>query len=71
MFLDHLRQLEPIEIRHADVDQDDRNLVAQDLFQGLAARRRLDQILAEIAQDDLIAQQLGRLVIDQQNIDRK
>ena len=30
---------------------------------------RLDQVLAELAQDDLVAQQLGRLIIDQQDVD--
>ena len=31
--------------------------------------RGLDQIFAKLLQDDLIAQQLGRLIVDQQDVD--
>ena len=30
----------------------------------------LDEVLAQLGQDDLVAQQLGRLIVDQQDVDR-
>ena len=71
MFADHRRQLEAIEVRHDDIDQHDGDLVSQQLLQRLVGRVRLDQVLAELGQDHLIAQQLGRLVVDQQDVDRR
>ena len=39
------------------------------IFQRLAAGGRHDQILAELLQDDLIGEQLRRLIVDQKDID--
>ena len=69
MLADHRRKLEAVELRHADVDQDDRDFVLEQKLQGLARRRRLDQVLAQLAQNHLIAEQLGRLIVDQQDVD--
>ena len=69
MLADHRRQFEAVEVRHADVDQHDRDLVPQQVLQCLAGGVRLDQILAELGEDHLIAHQLRRLVIDQQDVD--
>ena len=46
MLADHRRELEAVELRHADVDQDDRDLVLEQLLQRFLAGRRLDEILA-------------------------
>ena len=69
MLADHRRQLEAVELRHADVDQHDRDVRLQQMFQRLAAGGGLDQILPELLQDDLIGEQLRRLIVDQQNVD--
>ena len=37
MIADHRRQLEAVEFRHADVDQDDRDLVLEQELQALRA----------------------------------
>jgi hypothetical protein len=66
---DHRRQLEPVELRHADVDQDDGDILLEQLLERFARRGGLDQILAKLGENRLVAQQLGRLVVDQQNID--
>src|SRR5947199_193986 len=55
---DHGGQLEPVQIRHDNVDQDDRDLVAEELFQCGARRFRLYQVFPEIAKNNLVAQKL-------------
>ncbi len=40
MVADHRRQLEAVEIGHADVDQDDGDLVLQQMLERLAAPSR-------------------------------
>ena len=60
MLADHCRELEPVEIRHADVDQDDGDLGLEQIFERLATGRGLDQVLAELTQDHLIAREAFR-----------
>ncbi len=69
MLADHRRELEAVEIGHADVDQNDGDFRLEQVLERLAAGRCLDQIFAELPQDHLIAQQLRRLIVDQQDID--
>ncbi len=69
MVADHGGQLEPVEVGHDHVDQHHGDVVLQDLLQRLPPGRGLDQGLAQVAQHHLVAQQLGRLIVDQQNID--
>ena len=69
MIADHGSELEAVQLRHANIDQDDGNLVLEQLLQRLAGRRRLDQVLTEVTQNDLVAQKLGWLVVDQEDVD--
>ena len=69
MLADHRSQLEPVEFRHAHVHEDDRDILLEQLLERLPGGLGLDQILAQFGEDGLVAQQLGRLVVDQQNID--
>ena len=69
MLADHRRQLEAVELRHADIDQHDRDLVLQQLLQRLARRVALIRFSPSSLEDHLVAQQLGRLVVDQQDVD--
>ena len=68
MLANHRRQLEPIELRHANVDEDDRNLQLQKLLQCVAGGSGLHQIFSELTQNGLVAQELGRLIVDQQDV---
>ena len=43
--------------------------VFKQVLQRLPRRTGLDQVLAQLAQDDLVAEQLRRLIVDQQNVD--
>ncbi len=69
MLADHRRKLKAVEIRHADVDQHDGDVVLEQELQRFPRRRRLDQILVEFAEDDVVSKQLVRLVVDQQHVD--
>jgi hypothetical protein len=47
MLADHGRELEAVEFRHADIDQDDRDFVLQEIFQRLAPRGGDREVFAE------------------------
>ena len=47
MLADHGGELESVQFRHADVDQNDRNFVFEQVFERLAPRRCDDEIFAE------------------------
>src|SRR5436190_12209558 len=68
MFADHRGELEPVQFRHADVDQDDGDIVLQQELERFASGRGLDQVLAEFLQDDFIGEQLRRLIVNQKNV---
>ena len=67
---DHRRKLEPVEIGHADVHQDDRDLGFQKSRQRFLGGRRLDQCRVQAVEDRLVSKELARLVIDKQDVDR-
>ena len=48
MFADHGRELESVELRHTDVDENDRDLVLEQNFQRLPAGRCHDQVFTEV-----------------------
>ncbi len=68
MFADHGGEFEPVQFRHADVDQDDRDVVLEQELQRFAPGRSLDQVLAEFLQDDFIGEQLRGLIVNQKNV---
>jgi hypothetical protein len=69
MLADHRGELETVELRHADVDQHDTDVVLQQQHEGFARRVGLEEILVELGENDLVAQQLRRLIVDQQDVD--
>jgi hypothetical protein len=69
MFPDHLSQLETIQFRHADIHQNDRHLVFQQISQGFFCGRNRNEIFVQLGQHNLITQQLARLVIHQKHVD--
>ena len=68
MFADHGRELESVQFRHADVDQDDGHIVLEQELERFAAGGGLDQIFVEFLQDDFIGEQLRGLIVNQKNI---
>src|SRR5712664_2380246 len=69
MLADHRSQFKTIEFWHAYVHQHHGNVILQEKFKGLLRRSRLDQVFTKFAQHNLVAEQLGGLIIDHQNID--
>ena len=67
--MDNLRQFEPVEFRHAHVHDDDGDVGFQQVYERLPPRPGLNQILVQFTENDFIAEQLVRLVIDHENID--
>ena len=65
----HLGELEAVELGHADVDEHDGDLSFQEMLQRLAPGGCLDQVLVEIAQDHLVAEEFRRLVVDEEDVD--
>src|SRR5258708_39931540 len=63
------RELEAVEVGHADVDQHDRDVLLQQMLEGLLGRVGHDEVFPELAERDLVAEQLRRLVVDQQDVD--
>ena len=48
MLADHGGEFETVQLRHADVDQNDRDFVLEQVFERLAAGSGHDEILAEL-----------------------
>ena len=69
MISDHGRKLEPVEVGHADVHEDDRNLGLQQRRQRFFGGRRLDQVCIDAIEDGFIREKLSWLVVDQKDID--
>jgi hypothetical protein len=65
--LDHLRDLEPVHLRHLDVQQDHREVLAveQDA-QGLCSRFSRDEVMSERLEDRAKRDQVVRPVVDEQ-----
>ena len=68
MLTNHLRQIEAIDIGHADIGQHDRDILLQKMLQRLGCGSGLDQVFAKIAQDDFVAEELRRLIVDHENV---
>jgi hypothetical protein len=61
--------LEPIHLRHLHVQQNHGEIVAQQALQRFAPRLGPDQVLAEILQHGLEGNQIGGLVVYQEDVD--
>ena len=62
-----VRELDPVHDRHADVEEDDRELLLSDEAKCFRATRRARQVVAERLEHELERDQVGRTVVDQQD----
>ncbi len=69
-FADQRRGLEPVQLRHLDVEQDEREIVREQLPQRFLARPRGDQLLPERLEYRLEGQQPPGLVVYKEDVDR-
>ncbi len=63
--------LEAVELRHADVEQDHRELLAQQRAQRFGAGVRGDDAVVAVGEDRFEREQLVGAVVDQQHVDRR
>ena len=66
--LDQLRGLEAVHARHLDVEQDDREVVAQERRERLVARVREHELVAERLEDRLERDEVLGPVVDEQDV---
>ncbi len=66
---DHVGELETVEFGHADIHENDGNIVLQKDVESLFGGRRLDEIFAKLGEDDLVAEKLGGLVVHHEDVD--
>src|SRR5688572_22179222 len=69
MLADHARQLEAVEIRHADVHQHDGEVPLEQQSQRFCPGAGLDEVLTELGEDDLVGHQLLRQIVYEQDVD--
>ena len=69
--LDHLRQLEAGHAGHADVEDEQGELLGDEREQRLVGGLGADQPVAGVVEDGLEHRQVLRLVVDDQDVDRR
>src|SRR3981081_739809 len=68
MLADHGGELESVQPGHANVDQNNRNFVLEQVFERFPSRCGGGEVFAKLLKNDLIGKQLGRLIIDEKNV---
>ena len=68
MLADDFGELKPVDLGHAHIHQYDSNVDLEQLLQSVLGRRRLDQVLAQVGENGVIAEQFARLVVHHQNV---
>ena len=68
MLANHAGQLESVDLRHADIHEHDGYIGFQKVFERLFSGSRLYEVLIQFAEDGLIAQEFGRLIIHHQDV---
>ena len=66
---DELGRLEPVHVRHLHVQQHHREVVREEPFERLAPGARGDEVLPQALEHRLQGDQVGRLVVDQEDVD--
>jgi hypothetical protein len=61
--------LEPVHVRHLHIQKDHGEVVGEKPFQRLAPRLRPDEVLPEALEHRLERHEVGRLVVDQEDVD--
>src|SRR4029077_5625314 len=70
MIADHPSEFKPVELRHADIAQNDSDVLLEKMLERLPGGPGFDQVFSEALQCRLIAEELCRLIVDKQNVDR-
>src|SRR3984893_6159579 len=70
MIADHPSEFKTGELRHADIAQNDSDVLLEKLLERLLGGPGFDQVFSEALQYRLVAEELRRLIVDKQNVNR-
>ena len=68
--LDHLRELVAVDLRHADIEHDDREVVGEQCQQRFVGRLGAHQPVVRRSQHRLERIEIARLIVDEENVGR-
>jgi hypothetical protein len=70
MIADHPSEFKTVELRHADIAENDSNIRLEKLLERLSGGPGGDQVFSEVLQYRRVAEELRRLIVDKQNVNR-
>jgi nitroreductase len=70
MIADHPSEFKTVELRHADIAENDSDVLLKEVLEGLSGGPGFDQVFSEALQCRLVAEELRRLIVDKQNVNR-
>jgi len=69
MTSDHGRQFKPIELGHADVYQQDGDVVLKQILKRVLTGTYCHEVFVQVFENNLVRHQLCRLIVDKKNCD--
>jgi hypothetical protein len=70
MIPNHPSEFKTVELRHADIAENDSDVLLKEVLERLSGGPGFDQVFSEALQCRLVAEELRRLIVDQQNVNR-
>jgi hypothetical protein len=70
MIAHHSSEFKTVELRHAYVAEDNSDVLFKEMLEGLSGGPGLDQVFSEVLQYCLVGEELRRVIVDEQNVDR-
>src|SRR3984893_14734090 len=70
MVADHPSEFKTVELRHADIAENDSDVLLKEVLEGLSGGPGFDQVFSEALQYRLVAEELRRLIVDKQYVNR-
>src|ERR1700738_1431128 len=70
MIAHHPSEFKTVELRHAYVAEDNSDVLLKEMLEGLSGGPGLDQVFSEVLQYCLVGEELRRVIVDEQNVDR-
>jgi hypothetical protein len=70
MIADHPSEFRTVELRHADITENDSDVLLEQMFERLSGGLGFDQVFSEALQCRLVTEEPRRLIVDKQNVNR-
>src|SRR5262249_42181008 len=70
MIADHPSEFKPVELRHADIAENDSDVLLEKMLERLSGGPGFDQVFSEALQCRLVAEELRRRTVNKQNFNR-